>query len=1214
MIILRKSLYFLLVLLLAFSSYLLIAKPKIGNAYFCHSLDIGFTPGYGTGSYIINGLGLQSDNKIIIGGYFSDYDGDYAGNIARLNTDGTLDETFLSGDGFDSGVDYLIIQPDDKIITSGLYYQSYDNEPVSPITRLNDDGTLDNTFSADPFVIADAMAYYPTGSKIIITGNFSEYDSETRNNIARLNADGSLDETFDPGAGLDSPANKIISLSDDKILIFGGFSSYDGNPVNGVARLNADGSFDGAFDAGAIDGTINTAILDAGGNIIIAGPFTEVQGEPRSGIARLDPDGTLDATFDPGIGFEYGDVSDIVIQSSGDIVVIGSFQAYDGEFTQSIVRIEADGSLDEAFIPIPDSSYGGTQRMLVQPDDEIIIVNESTSVFASDIFRIGEDENCFYSLTYSIGFGSSHMGSLSGDTQQYVLAGEDGTPVEAIPNPGYQFVQWSDASTDNPRIDLNPSSDIFIQAQFSQIAPFEISTCGELQDMDNDLYAEYILTQDIDCSDTVNWNHNGEFYEGFSPIGGNSGFGGILNGNGYKIRDLYINRPDSYHVGLFGVGGSIYYLGLEDVDITGGYYVGGFSGGNSDIRNSYIAGGSVTGLDNSLGVGGISGADTYFFNSYSDVDVVAGENSGYVGGAVGDDRFECYLVCAVIIPAPTGYSIGLVSAGAGVLGVGGFSGYEPDEWIRSNAEAFVWDIETSGQLTSEGPEQGKTTAEMKDIQTYLDLGWDIIPSETDLNNGYPYLDWMLDRSNLSSDELMSQWVIYSPTPPTIENEEATSIDQNFATLNAEVVYIGTSDVLSAGFEYGLTDSYGETIGYTVIDGSEPFTFDVLLEDLSCGTEYFFRAYAENNAGLGYGEGTIFETLDCDEDPPVVEDNPATSVGQYLATLNAEVTDIGTSPVTSAGFEYGLTDSYGTTANYTVTDGSAPFSFEVLIENLACETEYFFRSFATNDVGTSYGDGDSFETLECDDIPPVVDNESVTLIEQDSATLNADVLDVGDFPVTSAGFEYGLTGAYGSTVNATVDNEENPFSFSAPLSGLSCGTEYFFIAFAESDAGLSYGDGSSFTTLDCDDVPDPEPEPPASSSRSFVSGTRFCTDEITTFCAQRPVQQPDPSSVGCDAKIIINDHMKEGNRDGRYSEYNQGVVTEVNVLQSHINNLLVDEYGVMASGPVDGIFGPLTKRGVMRLQARLNQIFPNPIALIIDGIVGPLTKKAINNCY
>lgn len=99
---------------------------------------------------------------------------------------------------------------------------------------------------------------------------------------------------------------------------------------------------------------------------------------------------------------------------------------------------------------------------------------------------------------------------------------------------------------------------------------------------------------------------------------------------------------------------------------------------------------------------------------------------------------------------------------------------------------------------------------------------------------------------------------------------------------------------------------------------------------------------------------------------------------------------------------------------------------------------------------------------------------------------------------------------------------------------------------------------------------------------------------------------------CSKNLIISNNMQRGDENGKYSSYNKGVVTQVDVLQEHMNRLLLNQYGNQASGPVDGKFGSLTKRGVERLQKKLNQLLPQMKALAIDGIVGPLTKAAINN--
>jgi len=113
--------------------------------------------------------------------------------------------------------------------------------------------------------------------------------------------------------------------------------------------------------------------------------------------------------------------------------------------------------------------------------------------------------------------------------------------------------------------------------------------------------------------------------------------------------------------------------------------------------------------------------------------------------------------------------------------------------------------------------------------------------------------------------------------------------------------------------------------------------------------------------------------------------------------------------------------------------------------------------------------------------------------------------------------------------------------------------------------------------------------------------------------EAPTTTPEQilGSGKCLSTLIITDNLKQGDKNGKYSTYNKGIVKQVDILQAHINRILAASYK-QASGPVDGIFGPLTKQGVMRLQESLNTILkPTPL-LKIDGIVGPFTKEAINN--
>ena len=155
----------------------------------------------------------------------------------------------------------------------------------------------------------------------------------------------------------------------------------------------------------------------------------------------------------------------------------------------------------------------------------------------------------------------------------------------------------------------------------------------DLQNMSKELSTHYILDNDIDASVTVNWNGG----SGFLPIGNNSQmFNGSLDGKGYKIKNLYINRSTMDHVGLIGYlgeGGLAGNITLQDVEIHGNDYVGGLVGCNMVGR---IKSTSVTGkIYGNNYTGGIIGKNIYsdisnsFFYGY-----IKGYNN--VGGLVGD--------------------------------------------------------------------------------------------------------------------------------------------------------------------------------------------------------------------------------------------------------------------------------------------------------------------------------------------------------------------------------------------------------------------------------------------------------------------------------------------------------------------------------------------------------------------------------------------------
>ena len=262
----------------------------------------------------IAALALQPDGQILIGGAFTAYNGSNRHGVARLNPDGTLDTTFAPGLGANGLVDALALQPNGQILIAGAF-TSYNGMAVNQVARLNADGSLDSTFvsgvlGGDQAAVA-AVAVDAAG-RVLIGGNFMAVGGVPSGAIARLNVDGSLDSTFTPGIGTynpettgTDPVKAIAVQADGRILIGGAFANYNLVSQNGLARLNPDGTLDLSFASGIgtlnpITGdadTVNTILLQPDGNILIGGDFVSYNQTRRLGLARVFLDGSLDTSF-----------------------------------------------------------------------------------------------------------------------------------------------------------------------------------------------------------------------------------------------------------------------------------------------------------------------------------------------------------------------------------------------------------------------------------------------------------------------------------------------------------------------------------------------------------------------------------------------------------------------------------------------------------------------------------------------------------------------------------------------------------------------------------------------------------------------------------------------------------------------------------------------------------------------------------------------------
>ena len=307
------------------------------------------------GGNIPEQIAQQSDGKMIYVGYFTSYSGVSANRIIRLNTDFSIDDTFVYGTGFTAEANALAIQSDGKILVGGNFTQ-YNGTARNRIVRLNTDGSLDTTFAIGTGFNASVWSIVvQPDNKILVGGDFTQYSGSSRSKLVRLNSTGSIDTTFANPSTINNTLYQIALQSDNKVLIGGIFSTVSGMTCGGIARLTTGGTIDNTFQlsgftTGGGQGVFGLAV-DPSGKIICGGSFTTYSGVSRGGdIARLNTNGTYDTTFNVGSGITGSTrfVLD-VIPTNGKYFVTGVFDNFNGSSVGSLMRLNSDGSLDTTF-------------------------------------------------------------------------------------------------------------------------------------------------------------------------------------------------------------------------------------------------------------------------------------------------------------------------------------------------------------------------------------------------------------------------------------------------------------------------------------------------------------------------------------------------------------------------------------------------------------------------------------------------------------------------------------------------------------------------------------------------------------------------------------------------------------------------------------------------------------------------------------------------
>ncbi|HLM02535.1 MAG TPA: hypothetical protein VK400_15895, partial [Pyrinomonadaceae bacterium] len=427
---------------------------------------------------------LLPDGKILVRGHYRVNDSPNVEKLIRLNQDGTHDSSFQTPAILGGSLTGAYNLPDGKILILG-YFGRIGNRTRIGLARLNADGSTDETFRLDAVesdgVGVGTLSLQPDG-KIIIARGFTVVNGEYifnpghANNVSqqsfgvvmRLNQDGSVDDSFVPFNNVYSQIHAIVLQTDGKILISGIvwnliISTY-------ITRLNPDGTVDASFNRTLFIQSnpypqIYDIAVQADGKILVGGYFSQVGqpgNPPQYKLARLKQDGTLDESLIYNGYYHHLDsIRKIAVQTDGKILVGGEPLGSAGT-APGLARFNRDGTLDAAFKWNRELVTEYTYDFQISADGKILYAGTMGiglvgNVLPHDLYRLNRngDVETAFNLSQVTKFLLQADGKIVAQVQSQTLPGvrlkrvfSDGAPDNTfnftLDRKAYNLVQQPD--------------------------------------------------------------------------------------------------------------------------------------------------------------------------------------------------------------------------------------------------------------------------------------------------------------------------------------------------------------------------------------------------------------------------------------------------------------------------------------------------------------------------------------------------------------------------------------------------------------------------------------------------------------------------------------------------------------------------------------------------------------------------------------------------
>jgi len=385
----------------------------------------------------------DNTGRVYVGGDFTTWDGVANPYLVRLLADGSLDTSFVSAFTTASGDGVYAIALDSsgiagtagEIFVGGLF-SKYNATTTGALVKLTSAGLLDSHFNSTIGTgvtggTVMALLQDPSTFALYIGGSFTALDGAAQAHLTALTSAAGVLANFHTNA---NPSANVYALAmatpGSDLYVGGAFTTIGGGASNRLAALYTTGSNIGLLDAttfvvGAtgFNNDVHAILLDTGGNVFVGGNFTTYKGttEPARLVRLLAASGSIDPNFNPsgGAGFD-GIVYDMILDESGDLIVVGAFSNYSGTLVNGVARLSDTGGLDTSFIsgtraytnatdPLGVNFYGTTSTHIIysisNPNDgsERLWLGGSFTVYSganrADLIRLMDDSGSFLNST-----------------------------------------------------------------------------------------------------------------------------------------------------------------------------------------------------------------------------------------------------------------------------------------------------------------------------------------------------------------------------------------------------------------------------------------------------------------------------------------------------------------------------------------------------------------------------------------------------------------------------------------------------------------------------------------------------------------------------------------------------------------------------------------------------------------------------------------------